>query len=106
MLETVLNMKAPVTWEITDHGEYYIFKAMFTPSAPERNYYTGDGVIGYDKNYDHITWAEIDGKSNLLRRGEIPLDLEGKTAGQASKILEAAAIALGKSRNLLPLSEA
>jgi len=96
LLETVLNTKTPITWEITNHEEYYIFKAMFEQPAAKRNYYTGDGVIGYDKNYDHIAWAETDGEGNLLRRGEIPFDLEGKTAGQANKILEAAAIGLVK----------
>ncbi|OPX91709.1 MAG: hypothetical protein A4E53_00659 [Pelotomaculum sp. PtaB.Bin104] len=96
LLEAVLNTRAPVTWEITDHGEYYIFKAMFTPPEVKRNYFTGDGVIGYDKNYDHIAWAETDGEGNLLRRGKIPFNLEGKTTGQVNKILEAAAIGLVK----------
>lgn len=96
LLEAVLSTRAPVTWEITDHGEYYIFKAMFTLPEQERNYCTGDGVIGYDKNYDHIAWAETDGDGDLLRRGEIPFDLEGKTIGQVNKILEAAAIGLVK----------
>ncbi|MCL6478133.1 MAG: IS200/IS605 family accessory protein TnpB-related protein [Peptococcaceae bacterium] len=96
LLEAVLNTRAPVTWEITDYGEYYIFKAMFTPPEQERNYCTNDGVIGFDKNYNHIDWAETDGHGKLLRHGKIPFDLEGKTAGQANKILEAAAVALVK----------
>jgi len=96
LLEAVLNTKTPITWEITDHGEYYIFKAMFTPPTAERNYCTDNGVIGYDKNYDHFAWAETDGKGNFLRHGKIPFNLEGKTTGQVNKILEAAAIGLVK----------
>ncbi|MEW5817975.1 MAG: IS200/IS605 family accessory protein TnpB-related protein [Spirochaetota bacterium] len=96
LLEAALNTRTPLTWEITDHGEYYIFKAMFALPQKERNYCADDGVVGYDKNYDHIAWVETDGKGNFLRYGKIPFYLEGKATGQVNKILEAAAIGLVK----------
>ena len=86
--------KRPVTWEIENRGLYYIIKAMFEPPGVDRNYYTGDGVVAYDKNYDHIAWVELDDSGRMLRYGKIPVYLENKTRGQAAKILEAAAIVL------------
>ena len=88
------STKTPLTWEITDHGEYYIIKVIFEPPKIERNYDTGSGVVSYDKNYDHIAWTELDGQGKLIQQGKLPFNLEGKTVGQASKILESTAIGL------------
>ena len=93
-LEAALASETPITWEVCDHGDYYIFKAMFALPAGDRNYCTEDGVIGYDKNYDHIAWAETDGNGAFLRWGRIPFDLENKTREQAAKLLETAAFVL------------
>jgi hypothetical protein len=97
LLDEVLEnrtLKRPLTWEIEDRGDYYIIKVMFEPPPTDRNYYTGDGVISYDTNYDHIAWTELDAKGRLLRYSRIPLLLDGKSTGQAAKIIEAAAIGL------------
>ncbi|MTI86082.1 MAG: hypothetical protein FH756_19835 [Firmicutes bacterium] len=88
------TLKRPLTWEAEDRGDYYIFKVMFEPPPVDRNYYTGNGVVSYDTNYDHLAWTELDGSGKLLRHGRIPLYVDGKTTGQTAKIIEAAAIGL------------
>jgi IS605 OrfB family transposase len=89
--------KKPIAWEIEDHGEYYIFKAMvYVPIQNNMNYSKSDGVIGIDCNYDHLAWAETDSYGRLLSHGTIPFDLYGKTTVQVIKILEATAIVMLK----------
>jgi IS605 OrfB family transposase len=88
------NLKIPLTWLVEDHEEYYIFKVSFEEPVGDRNYYKGNGVISYDKNYDHIAWTELDKDGMLLNYGKINFDIDNRTTGQISKILEDAAIKL------------
>jgi IS605 OrfB family transposase len=85
----------PISWKIEDHVEYYIFKAtVILPENKNINYSKSDGVISYDKNYDHIAWTEINKEGNLIDSGDIRFSLDGKTNGQTNKMLEKAAIEL------------
>ena len=86
--------KKPIAWKIEDYGEYYLFKATLSVQNNHLNYSKSDGVVSYDKNVDHIAWTEVNKEGNLIDQGVIPFELEGKTTGQASKILEKAAIEL------------
>ena len=96
-LDTALiNRKAwkkPVAWEIKDKGDYYIFKAIVhVPKNNIINFSKEDGLIGVDINYDHLALVEIDQFGNILAKKTLYLNLEGKTTGQASKIIEELAI--------------
>jgi IS605 OrfB family transposase len=58
------------------------------------NSYKRNGVIGFDINYDHLAVVEINKHGNLIDKLIIPYDLDGKTSGQAVKILEQVAVDL------------
>ncbi len=95
-LDTALiNRKAwkkPVAWEIKDKGDYYIFKAIVHVPKNKINYSKESGLIGIDINYDHLALVEIDQFGNILAKKTLYFNLEGKTTGQASKIIEGLAI--------------
>jgi IS605 OrfB family transposase len=97
----------PISWKIEDHVKYYIFKAtVIFPSKENINYSKADGVISFDKNYDHIAWTEVNKEGNLIDSGIIYFNLDGKSNGQTNKILEKAAIkfvqiAVGKNKPLV-----
>ncbi|MFD3448137.1 IS200/IS605 family accessory protein TnpB-related protein [Microbacteriaceae bacterium 4G12] len=85
----------PIGWAIEDRGAYYIFKCLIdVDENPNQNFSKSDGVIGVDCNFDHFAWANINKKGQLIKTGVFSFDLEGKTSGQITKIIEAEAIAL------------
>ncbi|MFD3449388.1 IS200/IS605 family accessory protein TnpB-related protein [Microbacteriaceae bacterium 4G12] len=85
----------PIGWAIEDHGAYYIFKCLIdVDENPDKNFSKSDGVIGVDCNSDHFAWANINKTGQLLQTGVLSFDLEGKTSGQITKIIETEAIAL------------
>jgi IS605 OrfB family transposase len=86
--------RQPIAWEIEDHKNYYLFKVALKSKKNPANYYRGNGVIGYDLNYDHLAVVETDKYGNLTDKCIIPFDLDDKTTGQAAKILEQVAIDL------------
>lgn len=96
-------MKKPITWTIEDHVEYYILKvAVDIQEEKYKNYCKTDGVIGVDINYDHFAWSETDSQGNLVDYGIIDYDLQDKSSGQASKIIENAVcklVAIVKEKN-------
>jgi IS605 OrfB family transposase len=105
-----------IAWRIEDHGEYYIFKVSFdinfsklfskneklpkkyseelVNSYTDLNYSKSDGVIGYDLNYDHIAWAEINSRGQLIDYGKINFNIYKLTSNQVTNLIENAVIAL------------
>lgn len=96
VVKTILYAKIAVAWNITDHGDYYIIKVMshIPVDKTSFNYSKGDGVVSYDINVNHIAWANIDSKGNLLNHGIIRYNLKNKTSGQINKIIEKASVEL------------
>ncbi|MGH4137416.1 hypothetical protein [Clostridium sp.] len=96
LIEALNAENSPVSWRIEDKGDYFLFKPSYKLFEDESqiNYSKEDGVIGYDINYDHIAWSEIDDIGNLINFGTIKFDIDGKTTGQIAKILEKGAIEL------------
>lgn len=96
LIKTHLNSRIPITWSITDLGDYYIIKCMIDISIDKSklNYSKADGVIGYDINYNHIAYSNIDKHGNLLSFDIIPYNLNNKSSEQANKIIEKAIIPL------------
>lgn len=81
--------KKPIAWEVEDHGDYYIFKAMvYVPENQYVNYSKSSGVIGIDCNYDHLARSETDSTGNLIDTGVIPFSLYGKSTNQVTYIIE------------------
>ncbi|MGK7896203.1 MAG: hypothetical protein AB4372_21965 [Xenococcus sp. (in: cyanobacteria)] len=52
-----------------------------------------NGALGIDLNVNNIAWAYCDSEGNLKDRGQINIDLDNKSSGQATHILS---VAIGK----------
>ena len=84
-----------ISWAIEDHGAYYIFKCIVdVPENPNKNYSKSAGIIGVDLNVDHIAWSNVNSIGQLIKSGTLDFSLEGKASGEATKMIEAEAIAL------------
>jgi hypothetical protein len=84
-----------VAWSVEDHGDYYLFKYILDiPEKENINLSKFDGVVGVDLNVEHIAWSNMNVKGQLIKSGVFEFDLEGKSSGQATKIIEAEAIRL------------
>lgn len=78
-----------VAWSIEDKGDYFIIKCLVDlPKDESINYSKSDGLIAIDTNVDHIAWANLDSKGNLLDFGTIPFNLDGLSTEQASAVIE------------------
>ena len=84
-LEKAVRMKhntpnKAVAYELYDHGEYFIIKAIieYEEEVVESQY----GSIGIDINKGHIAVAQIDAYGNLVDTSTIPLKTKGLTTGQ------------------------
>lgn len=104
LIEALNNENSPVSWRIEDKGDYFLFKPSYKLFKDETqiNYSRASGVIGYDINYNHIAWSETDGIGNLIDFGTIHFDIDNKTSGQISKILEKSAcqlVQIAKDKN-------
>ena len=85
----------PMAWAIEDRGDYYIVKCIVDmDETPTKNHSKADGVLGVDLNVDHIAWANINAKGQLIKSGVLHVDIMNKTSGQITKTIEAEAIAL------------
>ena len=85
----------PIAWSLEDHGDYYIIKCMVdVESNPPTNYSKSAGVIGIDCNVDHFAVADVNVKGQLLSSHAIPFDIQDKTSGQITKVIEAEAIGI------------
>lgn len=100
-VETQLNCKnkkaygKPISWSIEDHGDYYIVKCLIDVEENEWiNFSTSDGVLSVDSNIDHLAWCDVTKDGNYKQSGRIHFSIQGKTTGQATKIIEAVAIKL------------
>ncbi|MFD1038209.1 IS200/IS605 family accessory protein TnpB-related protein, partial [Virgibacillus byunsanensis] len=85
----------PISWSVEDHGNYYIFKCIVdVPEKEGKNYSKSDGVIGVDLNVDHIAWSNINAIGQFIKSGVLRFEIENKTSGQMTKMIEAETIAL------------
>lgn len=98
LVEALNTKNCPVSWRIEDKGDYFLFKPSYKLFKDEIqiNYSKSIGVIGYDINYNHIAWSETDGIGNFIDFGTLHFNIEHKTSGQISKILEKCACELVK----------
>ena len=84
-----------IAWSVEDHGDYYLFKCILDiPEEGNINHSKSDGLVGVDLNVDHIAWSNMNVKGQLIKSGVFEFELEGKSSGQAIKIIEAEAIRL------------
>ncbi|GKU85305.1 IS200/IS605 family accessory protein TnpB-related protein [Niallia sp. NCCP-28] len=85
----------PIAWSTEDHGDYYIFKCFVDVQEKEnKNFSRVDGLLGLDLNVDHMAWSNINSKGQLIKSGVFSFDLEGKSSGQTTKIIENKAVVL------------
>jgi len=85
----------PLSWEIEDHGDYYIFKVSFEEIKPPYiNFSKSDGVIGIDCNFDHFAVSETNSIGQLVHSFVQKFTIEGKSSGQINKIIENEAVSL------------
>ncbi|GGM28142.1 hypothetical protein GCM10011351_12550 [Paraliobacillus quinghaiensis] len=85
----------PIGWSIEDHGEYFVFKCLVdVPPNPYVNYSKLGGIIGVDSNVDHLAISNVNSIGQLIDSFVLKFDIEGKTSGQVSKLIEAEIITL------------
>ncbi len=70
-------------------NQWYLHTHVELPDIPWISH-RKNGAIGIDFNADNIAWAYCDGEGNLKDRGQININLENKTSGQATHILSLA----------------
>ena len=87
-----------VSYEITDHGDYFIIMASFEIDFDKNrvNDCINNGVVSVDLNVDCFAVADISNDGNLLDHKVIRFDLRNKTSAQSTKELERAALELVK----------
>ena len=100
-IQTQMNLKdkkkfgKPIGWSLEDHGDYYIVKCLIdVPATPYLNTSASTGMVGVDLNVNHIAIANVNDIGQCVDAFTLPFNLEGKTSGQAMKIIEAEVIAL------------
>ena len=71
-----------VAYELYDHGEYFIIKAIIEVEPKMIMTKKEEGSIGIDINVDHIAVAHIDRQGNLCKQQILPMKLKGKTRNQ------------------------
>ena len=64
------------------------------PASPYLNTLTSTGMVGVDLNVNHLAVANVNDIGQCVDAFTLPFNLEGKTSGQATKIIEAEVIAL------------
>ncbi len=68
---------------------WYLHTTVELPDIPWISH-SQNGAIGIDLNVKNIAWAYCDYEGNLQHHGQINIDLEGKSSGQATHILSQA----------------
>jgi len=71
------------------NNKWYLHTTVELPEIPWISH-RKNGAIGIDLNIDNIAWAYCDSEGNLKQQGQINIDLEGKSSGQATHILSQA----------------
>lgn len=75
-----------VAYELYDHGEYFIIKAIIEAVPPLNQTNKARGSVGIDINTDHIALSQIDAKGNLCHTYSLAMQLKGKTSNQRKNI--------------------
>ena len=78
--------KKAVAYELYDHGEYFIIKAIVTLEEKKSITSTHKGSIGIDINVDHIALSIINQEANLVGSKVYPMKVKGKTMNQRKHI--------------------
>ncbi|WP_416327850.1 hypothetical protein, partial [[Eubacterium] hominis] len=76
-----------ICYELRDHGEYFIIKAIVEVVDKDIQMQTCNGVYGMDLNIDHMAVSETDANGNLIRMKIYTYDLKHKTSNQRKAIL-------------------
>ena len=71
------------------NNSWYLHTHVELPNIPTVTN-KANGAIGIDLNVNSIGWAYCDREGNLKERGQITINLENKTSGQATHILSLA----------------
>ncbi|MGK7953494.1 MAG: IS200/IS605 family accessory protein TnpB-related protein [Xenococcaceae cyanobacterium] len=80
----------PVTHRfVRKNNHWYLHTYVELPDIPTISS-KNNGAIGLDLNANNIAWAYCDKEGNLKDKGQIEIDLEDKTSGQATQILSLA----------------
>lgn len=80
----------PVTHRfVRKNGNWYLHTYVELPDIPTITSFT-NGAIGIDLNVNNIAWAYCDSEGNLKDRGQIAIDLDNKSSGQATHVLSLA----------------
>ena len=74
---------------VKKNDKWYLHSIVELPDIPWISH-RRNGAIGVDLNADNIAWTYCDGSGNLASSGQIDIDLEGKSSGQATHILSLA----------------
>lgn len=69
--------------------KWYLHTTVELPDIPWISH-RNNGAIGIDLNVFNIAWAYCDREGNLKQHGQINIDLENKSSGQATNILSQA----------------
>ncbi len=73
-------------------NKWYLHTTVELPDLPWISH-KKNGAIGIDLNANNIAWAYCDNDGNLKQHGQVKIDLENKSSGQATHILS---LAIGK----------
>ena len=76
-----------ICYELRDHGEYFIIKAIVEVVDKDIQMQTCNGVYGMDLNIDHMAVSETDANGNLIGMKIYTYDLKHKTSNQRKAIL-------------------
>ena len=76
-----------ICYELRDHGEYFIIKAIVEMEDRDIQMQTCNGVYGMDLNIDHMAVSETDANGNLIGMNLYFYDLKHKTSNQRKAIL-------------------
>ena len=80
----------PVTHRfVRKNNNWYLHTHVELPDIPTITSFT-NGAIGIDLNVNNIAWAYCDSEGNLKDQGQISIELENKSSGQATHILSLA----------------
>ena len=80
-----------VQFDLIDHGEYFIIRAVVEVNVKESEFDRRDGAVGIDINVDHIALCETDKHGNCIQFKIIDMPLKGKNTNQRKHIIRNAA---------------
>ena len=71
-----------VAYELKDHGEYFIVKAIMEIGEPKCISYKANGCISLDTNVDHFALMELDHYGNIVGTKILPFQWKNRSTNQ------------------------